>query len=1482
MPPDPTTPAPDNPPPTHPSQGDTPPDRPNANPIDQALYLSLPLPLSHLYSRTFTAKTARARHDNAYYLFEALIKLTACPPIAAYCRGTALTGTGAQPRNPDLDKSLLALRTPSVGHWLGLLRQTAKHFAAQPHHPLSPLHRALTTNRYADDHPAILALYRAIKNGPDAPPAKAQACSLLDLFDSLTQYRNAIFGHGAARPETFYEQRMAPLLSGAAHEVLAGNVLPILGPEGTQLLHLRQVREPSDTRRELEARELVGPASQRLPPIPLTPRHAESLTADGHPLPAVAVHWPGHAPLRLDPLVRFREYEVADDAVLLNRDRRRKHVEYLSYATGRTERDAGSAKLLNDWLARAADEDATAIDVGSPDDADDDFDDSTYAVEAGRTLGDYNLLAEIGRGGMGVVYLAEQRSLRRQVALKTLPRELHDNANLLTRFRREMRVLGSCDHPNIVKLLDSGVLDDGTVYYTMEYIAGCDLNAVWNVLAQSHAAVELTQLSTQTFNKAFQSASLNARTKFLDAAKTQAPGTAAQLEDKLPIQEQLAPPPLPPTALGKRGEDDYARRVVQLIRDAADALDTVHQRGIVHRDISPGNLMLTPDGSRVVLMDFGLAKGQDVSVQLSAEGAFAGKYRYAAPEQYAEGREPITAAVDVRGLGVTLWELLTRRRLFPQSNTPEALTHAVTRTDVPRLRSIDPHFDKDLDAIVARACERDVNDRIKTAGLLRDYLQMYLDGTPLPIRPPSLGEMAKRWAKENRGVVYASAAGLALALLLTVAAFFGITQQRNVAIASFENARTTVSQFFTNLTNSPAFFDDATAASQRGMYEDVIARFTELLDTYADRPDVQSQRVAAIAELAAVEARINNHDRVLAHTQQALDTLDDLPESDDHAPLRARLLNQRARAHLARRELQPGIDAALAALNAHPDPNPDAEKPTPDPHRAAAHLALADLYRTRIDFTAAARHYNTAREQLDQLYNPEDPDPRVLDDWVHATLALARLYRDEKRKDLARDLFIKIIDRIDTFQKTSRLTSQLLVARNTARRLLYNEGPASFGKAQLFNSMVAELQRLANQNGAPPRYATELDYARIARAQHAARYFKQFGSPPPHTHELKTTPPSLFDHTLRYIEHDLKTVIERHQKPIPGLTKTQQTILLTTALMHQGTSLCDLVAGQFQRLRYDNSDQVVSTAKTWEPVLAQHAKAAPDHIKDAIQRINALIEARDNANLPPDFGLLYQRTDIRFRLAFTLYALQSIPEPDHAVWSAAREQYALLTKEGQALINLSPNNIAARVLFADALLEAGNALHPRHDTDDRLDRLRRALDTLRPLATPYDRVGYGMYIDVAGSIAYTALEAGRPTELRNALDLLRPHLGPWLVSHADEQVGELFEDLNVPNALERLAAGDLKINLTPDERQEVADSLVFFAHYLNRYLIISAAARLAPPETPDNPTAGQDHLFRVRDTIDRLVTLWGSPDKLAPPAPEDPFRSPEPPRPTDP
>jgi Protein tyrosine and serine/threonine kinase len=628
--------------------------------------VQLPLPLAQLYSRASNAKDPRGRYENAYYLFEALIKLTAAPLIAAYLQEVRHGGTHVEA----LDRQLTQLALPSLGQWVGMVREVARSFgerADASSHPLGHLWPQLT--RQHRDQPGLLELYRRIKNGPDGRRTDDRACSVLQVFEALVQYRNGIF-HGGPRFAAFYERDMGPLLSPAVNELLAPEVFSPLGPPGTHLVYLTGLQVLAEERYELRMDELVGFQGAPLAPLELTPAQAVGLAPH-----QVAVLWPGHRlPLRLDPLLRYRENELVAEVLFLNGDRKTRRVEYLSYTTGETSRDETMAPAMARLLSLITAQPVTEGGLSQ-------LEAESLAVtptaetsweappEPLHQLGEYELLAEIGRGGMGIVYLARQLSLGRLVALKILPDDLAHDATALARFQREMRALAQCEHPNIMKVLTNGTLPDGRLYYTMEYVPGANLEQVWQELAGHVGQDPTAQLTNATFRQAVLSASSKQRqdtearyrsgmrSGTLGAAgpaphaRPEAAGGASA--DDVPVP-RLPLPPLPALPSAEEDPRGYVRRIVTLMRDAALAVQAVHDQQIIHRDVKPANLMLTPDGARVVLMDFGLAKGAEPTLMASRQGGLLGTLRYAAPEQLAAANLRVGPAADVRGLGVTL------------------------------------------------------------------------------------------------------------------------------------------------------------------------------------------------------------------------------------------------------------------------------------------------------------------------------------------------------------------------------------------------------------------------------------------------------------------------------------------------------------------------------------------------------------------------------------------------------------------------------------------------------------------------------------------------------------------------------------------------------------------------------------------------------------------------------------------------------------
>jgi serine/threonine protein kinase/Flp pilus assembly protein TadD len=796
--------------------------------------IRLPLPLAQLYQRAYNDKSAQSRHNNTFYLFEALIKLATAPAVAAYLYEL---DHGAS-RVAELDQLLVHLALPSLGQWVGMLRALSRHFGTRPDaasHPLGHLWDQL--NRPYRDRPGLLALYRRIKNGLDGAPADDQSCTPMQVLDCLVPYRNAVFGHGAGRFESFYEKEMGPLVFPAANELLAEGMLDVLGPRGSRLVHLAELRVLDEDHVEVGVRELVGERAARAAPLVLSRAQAAALV----PGP-VAVLWPGRpVPLRLDPLLLFREGELGDEVLFLNRDRHGRQVEYLSYTRGEPERDPSTAPSLAALLCRVTGREVTKDQLEA-------FSQQSIAetptVEMlfgpppipARVLGDYEVLAELGRGGMGVVYLARQLSLGRLVALKMLPADLAGDEVSLARFRREMRLLARCDHPNIVKVLASGTMPDGQLYYAMEHVPGSDLDHVWAELAQSDAPRDISKMSTTTWARAVLSASRKTReqsSRRADSGESAPPAPISGL------------PPLPDLPSVPDDPGGYARRVAALMRDAALALQTVHDQQVVHRDVKPANLMLSPDGTRVVLMDFGLAKGQDTALTSSRAGGLLGTLRYAAPEQLAAASLRVGPEADIRGLGVTLWELLTQRRLFAEAQDERQLATLIHEHDVPRIRTIEPGLDRDLEAIVARATERRVADRIPTAGQLAEYLQLYLDGKPLPIRPPGLVELAARWARRHQAMLGAAASVLIVLTGLAVA----------MKVSSDRRFRRSQADAETGIERGNTFLLNNDASEAKGVLADALGKISaeprldslrqrgrRLLETADSRLEEQSKR----------------------------------------------------------------------------------------------------------------------------------------------------------------------------------------------------------------------------------------------------------------------------------------------------------------------------------------------------------------------------------------------------------------------------------------------------------------------------------------------------------------------------------------------------------------------------------------------------------------------------------------------------------------
>ncbi len=365
-------------------------------------------------------------------------------------------------------------------------------------------------------------------------------------------------------------------------------------------------------------------------------------------------------------------------------------------------------------------------------------------------LGEYRLLREVGRGGMGVVYEAEQVSLGRRVAVKVLPPE-RCLGKWPERFEREARAAAGLHHTNIVPVF--GVGRDGPVhFYVMQYIPGCGLD---RVIAEARRLRDDPEAGSSA-------GEAGALARSLFAGRF--PAVAA---DDTPVEAAAATAPesVRPIAPPWGGADGRPAAVARLGRQAADALAYAHVQGVLHRDVKPSNLLLDARGTLWVA-DFGLAKAAGHAGDLTDTGDLVGTLRYMAPERF---RGACDERSDVYALGATLYELLALRPAF---DAPDrlGLMDRIAYGDVEPLRRANPAVGRDLETIVHKAMARRPEDRYQSAAELAEDLARFLDGRPVQARRVSPVEVAWRWARRRPAVAALSAA---VGLLVTVVAAGG-------------------------------------------------------------------------------------------------------------------------------------------------------------------------------------------------------------------------------------------------------------------------------------------------------------------------------------------------------------------------------------------------------------------------------------------------------------------------------------------------------------------------------------------------------------------------------------------------------------------------------------------------------------------------------------------------------------------------------------
>lgn len=453
-------------------------------------------------------------------------------------------------------------------------------------------------------------------------------------------------------------------------------------------------------------------------------------------------------------------------------------------------------------------------------------------------LGNYQILEEIGRGGMGVIYRARQRHSKRVVALKRVLSYHGDSRETLERFRREAEAAASLDHPNILPIYEVGEAD-GLPFFTMKLATGGSLH---------RAAAALS-----------------------------------------------AEP----------------RKCVSLLAKVARAIAYAHGRGILHRDLKPGNILLDAAGEPLV-SDFGLAKWMDANTDLTRSLAIFGTPGFIAPEQAGGPSAALTPAADVYSLGAILFDLLTGRPPFLGEHAISVIRQAA-ETPAPRLRSINGSLDRDLETICAKCLEREPHARYRAAADLAQDLERWLEGRPIVARRVSPPAKLWRWSKRNPVL-----AGIAVVCLLTGA--LAVTRQIDTWRLQKEAAAQSAAQHSVQIIpffdlDSVAFVDDSAA--------EIAAHLGPALELNGPARVVHVTTAtpeAARVALSGTFRRVNGRTRISVrawHPQSGADVMQQVLEVDDRADAATRIAATISTALYQRLDLP---DAALITAREESDP----------------------------------------------------------------------------------------------------------------------------------------------------------------------------------------------------------------------------------------------------------------------------------------------------------------------------------------------------------------------------------------------------------------------------------------------------------------------------------------------------------------------------------------------------------------------------------
>jgi serine/threonine protein kinase/tetratricopeptide (TPR) repeat protein len=485
----------------------------------------------------------------------------------------------------------------------------------------------------------------------------------------------------------------------------------------------------------------------------------------------------------------------------------------------------------------------------------------------GTVIGPYKLLQQIGEGGMGTVYMAEQsHPVQRKVALKIIKPGM-DSRQVIARFEAERQALALMDHPNIAKVLDAGTIP----FQISDFRSRIEPTAANLKSEISHLKSEIPP----------------GRPYFVMELVKGLPITRYCDEHRLTPKERL-----------------------ELFVPVCQAIQHAHQKGIIHRDIKPSNVMVCIyDGKPVPkVIDFGVAKATGPKLTertLYTEfGAIVGTFEYMSPEQAVLDQLDVDTRSDIYSLGVLLYELLTGTtplerkrlkevtllellRLVREEEAPRPSTRLSTAeapASIAANRGTEPKklsalIRGELDWIVLKALEKDRNRRYETAGAFAADVQRFLHDHPVEACPPSVMYRFRKLARRNKRLLLATG----LLLLTLVAGIIGTSValvqarfERRQAESHFHKARQAVDEYFTLVSEGALLEDPAQEPLRKQLLQAALRYYESFVHERSDDPELRAELAAAYIRIANITYALSPDEDWLPPFLKSLDILQNL------------------------------------------------------------------------------------------------------------------------------------------------------------------------------------------------------------------------------------------------------------------------------------------------------------------------------------------------------------------------------------------------------------------------------------------------------------------------------------------------------------------------------------------------------------------------------------------------------------------------------